>query len=158
MSEHKGKKVRSLVGIAQEEAREIELDFCTLDYVISPANRNGLRQKPEGGLLDDEDEPGIAAAASRVLITHIVEERAFASRGPGDPGGMKPSDRKMWAVWQTALDGSPVTVKLPKNYVTWLIHTMRADDLRVPGSLAQWFETLVSYLEDAVLTKDTPAS
>jgi len=141
MSEHK-RRPRSLLAVAQEESREIVLDLGTPEYVINASNRAGLRQRPRGGdPIAEDDEAGIAAAASRVLITHVVENQAF-------PQGMPPSDRKIWAVWQTALDGPGTEVKLPKRHVDWLVRVFRRDDLRVPGSLAQWFESLAAYLEE----------
>ena len=139
------------MGSAEKLKREGEVlrfDFAAPTLRVSKTDRVGLAMG-EGG---EKDETKVVPRAVRFCIGQVITA-AFASKGPGDPGGMDRKSGKFWAAWQEVMDDDPIQAEVTRGQVEFLKKYFEAEDLKVAPALAQWREAVLEYIEELLAPK-----
>lgn len=135
---HHQMKIRSQEKL-MDAAQLIKFDLTSPEYVIF-----------EGDLLSfgGGDQVKAARGATKFLMQRLVDLKYQT--------GINRTEGKIWAGWLEVLEGNDQIVTVPKSQLVWIRDIAVSEDLRVPPAMAQWRESLIDAINEALAPKQDP--
>lgn len=118
-----------------DAAKILKFNLVGPRYVISATDILQWQQQFGEGMLPN-------LMASKIIMGALVSAKY--------PQGLDREVGKVWAAWQEVLnnDDSEITeYEMPKSQIDFVARMARDESLKIPWSLCQWREALLTYAE-----------
>jgi hypothetical protein len=145
-----------LIEEGKDEGRVVTFALDGPDFTITDIDRDQLLSNGVDPYADPQrlrppaDESTLPARALRSLLWGLINAK-FPTNPQSGQGQMTRKDRKLFAVWQEAVeDESPLRTEIPLKALEWIYAIACEDRLPLRPSLAGWCERFIDYSEQLI--------